>query len=265
MALYQNIAKFLFPFAVFVQASSVAAASGPVCGHWLGKWKLDRGASKLTGEVIDVKKTPSGYRFDFGAIQFTIPDDGQFYPTVAGRETMLSKTGALRWIRAHRINGRIVDRSTLTVSSDQQTLTISKDGKGASTSERLVRIDQGEGLAGLWRSNQRGINASEVMVFADTGDGRIQWGAPAEGNYYRVKIGGPTAVNEGPTSVRNATLRAECNGPNELRWTENIDDKPYRVGIYRLSDDEMILTETTWPTHRHNDRETIIYRRQNKN
>ena len=83
--------------ALFVATTTASPLAG-----WTGGWHLDRAASQFRGEVTRITRTPRGYRFDFGAVSFTLPDDGAFHPTVAGRETRLARLGGGRWEREHK-------------------------------------------------------------------------------------------------------------------------------------------------------------------
>ncbi len=137
--------------------------------HWLGTWRLDRAHSQLVGTTIRIARIPTGYHFDFGAAAFDIGDDGRFYPTVSGRTTSLKAISDNKWRRIHRNNGREVDRSILTVSPDQQTLTIDTkailpDGGEERSQDILQRVGDGRGLPGTWRSTKPGLDVAETIT-----------------------------------------------------------------------------------------------------
>ncbi|MET3828053.1 hypothetical protein ABIC16_003808 [Sphingomonas sp. PvP055] len=173
--------------------------------------------------------TPQGYRFDLGVVSFTLPDDGTFHPTIAGRETQLAKLGVNRWEREHRIYGRIVDSSELSLSADAHTLTITGEHPGAAP-EQLVRQGRGKGLAGTWRSTRLGIYAAETLVLEAMGGAKVRWGSLTDGNWYVVSLSGAPAVNERPTATPTATLQVIVAPDGTLRWTERLNGKPSRQG-----------------------------------
>lgn len=241
-------------------AFSIAAVAAPSLAGWAGTWHLDRAASHFRGDLTHIVRAPQGYRFDLGPVSFILPDDGAFHPTVAGRETRLARLGANRWEREHRINGRVVDRSILTVSADGRALTIAGEHPGTAP-ERLVREGARAGLAGTWRSTRLGINAANTLAIADLGAMRLRWGSPADGNWYEVTVGGPPATNRGPTANPTATLEVAAARDGTLRWTERVGGKPYRLGVERRSTNGDALTKIAWPADIPTERQVLIYRR----
>lgn len=243
----------------------LALLQGPIAAHaaatpWAGDWELDRAASSFKGDVTVIQQTPAGYQFDFGAVQFTLADDGQFHPTTPGRATRLLKIGPHSWQREHQVNGRVVDQSLLTVSEPGDTLTIA--GEHGAGAEVLRRIGPGTGLAGAWRSTRLGINAAPALALSDAGAHRLRWDAPAEGNYYVVTIDGAPAVNQGPTASSIATLQMTTARDGSLHWTERLNGKDYRLGTDQLSPDGKVLTETAWPAALPDEKQVLVYRRK---
>ncbi len=246
--------------AALLTSATSPAKPMPSIARFVGEWRLDRAASRFRGEVTMIEHTPAGYLFDFGAVSFTLPDDGRFHPTIGGRETMLAAMGAMRWRRAHRIHGHVVDQSTLTVSPDGRTMTIATDG-ASGPPETLLRTGPGTGLAGRWRSTRLGINAANTLSLGDAGGGRLRWGSPADGNFYVVGVDGPPAVDQGVTATSSATLQVGQAADGSLHWTERLNGRPYLIGEDRLSDDGSTLTETVSPARFADERQTLVYRR----
>ncbi|MGI4730204.1 MAG: hypothetical protein ACRYFW_00475 [Janthinobacterium lividum] len=245
--------------ALTLSALPVAATTVSPLAGWTGEWHLDRAASHFRGEVTRITRTPQGYRFDLGAVSFILPDDGAFHSTIAGRETRLAKLDGGRWEREHRIHGRIVDRSVLSVSADARILTIAGEHPGAAP-EQLVREGAGTGLAGTWRSTRLGINAADILAIAALSGGRLRWGSLADGNWYVATLGGAPAVNQGPTATPIATFQVTVARDGTLRWTERLNGKPFRLGIERRSADGETLTETAWPANMPAERQALVYR-----
>jgi hypothetical protein len=248
---------------------AILAAAQPLHAapnSWFGTWTLDRTRSHLTGTTIQIARTEHGYHFDFGAVMFDIGDDGAFYQTVPGRTTSLKALNDHEWLRIHRNQGKDVDRSTLRVSPDQNTLTIdtqaiSPDGSTHTSQEVEQRIGSGEGLAGTWRTTEAGQNVPTTITLAALSGGRIQMGAPQDGNYFVVIPNGPPAANQGPRAVPDAGLILREPSPTELRWTETLGGKPFQEGIDKLEDDGSLL-ETSWYDHFPADRQRATYLRQ---
>ena len=234
---------------------------------WLGNWKLDRSKSHLIGPSISIKRTGHKYLFDFGAVSFTIGDDGADYPTVNSRSTSLKQTGARTWLRIHRIRGKEVDRSTIVISQDNRNMvihTVSVDnGQDPRTSdERLTRTGQGHGLAGTWRSTTAGANVSEIISLGNEGRRGLRWGFPNEGQYYIVLPNGPPASDEGPRSVPGVTLLLKVLSATSMEWTESINGKPYMKGIDTLSDGGNVLQERSWPVLHPSEQQLAVYERE---
>lgn len=241
----------------------VAAAPIPSGSDgWSATWKLDRSRSTLVGTSFRIARIPNGYHFDLGAAQFDIPDDGAFHPTVPGRVTSLKVISDHEWARVHRWNGVDVDRSTLRITPDGKTLVIDTKAvtpnKGVHSTERDERVEAGRGLAGTWRSTQKGINIAETLRLQQLQDGRMQWGAPSDGNYFVVEPNGPPAVNQGPSSVNNVTMSLRRISPVEMRWTVMLAAKPFMEGVDTLGPDGR-LVETSWTDQFPDERQRAVY------
>jgi hypothetical protein len=237
-----------------------AAATPPPASFspLLGVWVIDRVASRLIGELIVIDPAPGGYRFDFGAVAFVLPEDGSFAPTVAGRSTSLKRTGPATWTRVHRIDGRDVDRSELRLSAGDRILTIATTTTGGGTQvETLDRVRPGRGLAGAWRSRQAGATVAPRLSFVAAPGGRIRW----EGDAYVAEPDGPPAANAGPTAVAGDTLQVKRTGPLRYDWIERIERRPYRLGQITVSADARQLTETSWLAKFPGERQVAVYRR----
>lgn len=236
-------------FIAVALTASVRPASAAV-STWYGTWTLDRGRSQLTGTTLRIVRIPKGYHFDFGAVHFDVGDDGKFYPTVPGRATSLRAMSDHEWLRVHRDNGKDVDRSVLRVSPDERTLTIDTEtvlpaGGVRRSKEVELRIGDGAGLAGTWRSAKAGINVADTITLSALSGGAIRWGSPEDGNYFVVVPDGSPSVNQGARAVASVKLAVRTVSPTEMRWTETIDGKPFMEGIDMLANDGS-LVETTW-------------------
>ncbi len=244
----------------------VAAAPDPSgLDGWSGTWKLDRSRSTLVGTSFRITRIPAGYHFDFGAAQFDIGDDGAFYPTISGRVTSLRAVNDHEWARVHRVNGTDVDRSTLRITPDRKTLVIDTEavtpgGLARKSHEVVERVGAGQGLAGTWRSTTRGVNVAEILSVRRLPDGRLQWGAPSDGNYFVVAPNGPPAVNQGPRAAGDATMSLRQVSPVEMRWTIMIADRPFMEGVDTLESDGH-LVETSWTDQFPDEKQRAAYTR----
>ena len=164
-----------------------------------------------------------GYHFDFGAVSFDIGDDGKDYPTVPTRSTSLKVIGEREWFRVHKIDGKEVDHSTLTITPDGQTLlvhTVWTDihGKTHESDETEKRVGDRTGLAGTWRSTTAGINVPKTIVIDDAGKGGIRRQFPDEGQLLPCRRSANSY--KGSRSVPGVTVAlrtisvTRCGGPN---------------------------------------------------
>ena len=258
-----RVVRRLLAASALLLAAAAPAPPGP--DGWSGTWKLDRSRSTLVGTSFRITRVPAGYRFDFGATRFDLGDDGAFYPTVPGRTTSLRAISDHEWARVHRVNGTDVDRSSLRITPDDKALVIDTDavmpdGQVRHSHEVDERVGPGQGLAGTWRSTEQGLNVAETLSLRRLPDGRWQWGAPAEGNYYVVAPDGPPAVNQGPRAVGNVTMSLRTASPVEMRWTVMIAGRPFMEGVDTLGPDGR-LVETSWTDQFPDERQRAAYAR----
>ncbi len=235
--------------------------------HWLGRWKLNRALSDLTGPSITINRVANGYHFDFGAVSFDVGDDGNDYTTIGTRSTSLKVLGEHEWFRVHKIDCKDIDHSTLTITPDKKTLLIHTlstdvDRKTHESDEMETRVGGGTGLAGMWQSTTLGVNVSEVIVIEDAGNGKMRRRFPGEGQFYVAVPNGPPAEYAGPRSVPGVMVKLRTVSAAEMRWTELIKNKPLTEGIDRLSADRKQLHETTWPVQFPMDKQEAVYEKQ---
>lgn len=244
---------------------AATTASRAATSPWSGTWTLDRARSSFTSETLRIGRVATGYHFDFGAVQFDIGDDGRFYPTVSGRTTSLRPVGPLEWVRVHRAKGRDFEHSTLRITPDQQTLTIDSEtvepGGGVHRSQDVEhRVGSGQDLAGTWRATTPGINVPTTIVLQRLADGRMRIDDPQDGNYFVAIPGGPPAVNQGPRAVSAARLVLRSLSPTEMRWTVELQGRPYQHAIDTLSAGGDLI-ETSWSEMSPGERQRAVYRR----
>lgn len=234
---------------------------------WFGRWKLDRAQSHFTGPTITIVRIPLGYHFDFGATSFDIGDDGRDYPTVARRSTSMKAVSDHEWLRVHKVDGKEVDHSTLRITPDEKrllihTVAVGPDGATHVSDDTEVRVGEGTGLQGTWRSAVAGINVSEVIQLGDAGGGKIRWDFPKDGQFYVIAPNGAAAGYGGARAVPGVTVVLRAESARKMRWEESIDGKPYTDGEDVLSADGRRLTETTWPVKRPAEKQESVYVRE---
>jgi hypothetical protein len=253
--------------AIALAALGMSRPAGAATNPFVGSWHLDRARSHLTGTTLRIARTPTGYHFDVGAATFDLPDNGRFATTVPGRSTSLKALNDHEFLRIHRDHGHDVDHSLLQISADQQTLTIETDATTPSGAIRHSqdierRVGPGHGLAGTWRSTQSGLHVADTLTITALPGGRLQWGAPEDGNYFILTPNGPAATNQGPRAVASVQLTLRTTSATGLRWTETLAGKPYMEGMDTLAPDGS-LTETTWPDQFPAEKQQAVYHRQN--
>ncbi len=259
----------LHRFIIYIAA--LCLFSGPISAankNWFGTWVLRPELSHLTGPLTTIARTPHGFHFDFGAAAvFDIGDDGAFYPTVPTREASLRIIGPRSWLRVHRVHGKDVDRSTLTLTPDERKLVIettpaAAGSQAARTSEVLERVDTGMGLAGTWRSTSPNLSVEQTIIFSDAGARGIKLDYPNDGNYFVAKSDGPPAPNEGTRAVPSVALALHTTSDGGLRWTVTVGGKAFEEGADVLAADGRHMTETTFMAKTPAERQRAVYERQ---
>lgn len=232
---------------------------------WTGRWQIDYSRSQLVGPTTRIRRVSHGFRFDFGAVAFTVGDDGRDYPTVPTRTTSIKALGALTWLRVHKVRGQVVDRSTLTVSDDGRELRIhvikAPGRRNAPADELLLRSGTGLGLAGVWRSTVVGATIPKRFTVERRQSDELRWTYPDDGQYYDVVVDGRSSQLRGARSVPGVTLRLRSMGPLQMRSIESVNGKPYTLAVVWLSRDGAMLTETTWQSDAPAIRQHAVYRR----
>lgn len=238
----------------------------PLADAWIGTWVLDRPRSGLVGPSIVIARVAQGFLFDFGAVRFTVGDDGRDYPTVAPRTTSLRALGSRAWLRVHKSGGREIDRSRLEIAPDQRRLlidTVAKDAEGRvrRSHETLRRIGRGTGLAGTWRSGSSGANVTTHFSISSESGGRLRFDYPDERQFYLLRPDGTSAPLLGPGAVAGVTMRLAPRPGGGWCWTEFVAGKAYRQGVDRLLAGGHALEETSWLSLLPDERQRAFYRR----
>ena len=241
-----------------------AVSLTPVADPWIGTWVLNRSRSHFVGSSLTIGRIRGGYHFDFGATSFDIGDDGKFYNAYGNRSTSLKALSTDSWLRVHRLNGKEVDHSTITIMPDQAHMIINTTSRADAhkSQEVMTRVGRGQGLAGDWRSTNAGTGVSEIIELSDAGAGRLKWSLPKEEQYYVVSLSGEPAVSNGPHAVAGVTVSLTVSSSHHLRWTEFLAGKPYTRGSDILSQDGRTLTETTWPVQHPGEQQKAVYEKR---
>ena len=235
------------------------------CG-WCGHWRLSPSLSHTAGPVVTILREPDGYRFKVGSLSFPVRDDGRDYPSVPPRTVSLKRVSGHEWIRVHKTAGHVVDRSTLTVTPDGKTLRIhtitpQANGTSRSSDDEMMRLDQGTGLAGVWRSILPDANVpSSITISALPGQG-TEW-TSGDGQSYVVSPGAEAAPVQGRGVPAGVKMNWKSISAHRVQWVQSVNGKPYTEGEDVLSPDGSRITETTSPAGDPQSRQQAVYLRE---
>jgi hypothetical protein len=247
--------------------SQLASAQQADQRSWVGTWKLDRTASHFVGFVVTIHRLPHSYRFDLGGTTIEVGDDGKDYVTVPTRSTSFKQIKANQWLRVHKINGKEIDSSVFTLSSDGRSFvihTVATDDNGEKheSEETFRREGTGTGIDGSWRSDSAGVNIPERLEISASEGGGLRFNYPTDGLSFTTRLNGSPVSYSGAHAVPSVRVAVSSASPTELRRTDFLNGRPYQEGIDILSPDGQKLTEVSWYVSDPADRDEAVYRRQ---
>ena len=233
--------------AVLTLAQPLFAAGNP----WLGTWELNRDKSTLTGTTFTVVKTGNTYHFDYGALKFSITDDGKDYPVMPTRTSSLKKTGSNEWLVVGKVNGVEASRTTLKLSSDSNTLTETTtgtraDGSTYKSETTSTRVSSGPDISGTWKDTKESSSAPEVMTYIDAGSNMLKIDYPASKGSGTYPLDGKPVAESGPRAVPDMTTGFKKISGTELKYVTYIKGKPYFEGVQTVSADGKVMKDVGW-------------------
>ncbi len=146
--------KRILWFFVFVATTAIFAAEAP----FFGSWKVSSHKTDFTAAKVKFEQMPNGEikETDQGGITTTFKIDGKDYPTPTGATVAWKQLDANTWETVTKINGKVIETDTATLSADGKAASIvskiaSAEGKVSEASMTLHRVSGGPGLIGEWR------------------------------------------------------------------------------------------------------------------
>ncbi len=252
--------QFVLAAALCGAISGVAlAADSP----FAGTWKLDIAKSQFTGDTLDYSKTATGMHYSDGAVAYDFAVDGKDYPTMPGRTTSWTKTGAGSWDAVFKASGKVVVKSHKMLSADGSTLSSSwteyrPDGTTAQGSTVYKRVTGSAGLSGKWKDVkvQATDDTMKIMIPAM---GRYEIVSPAYKSSTMGMTDGTPAPIKGPTVPPGAMASYKAAGMGVWDYTITVQGKAFAKGMLAVSPDGKTLTDTSWTPGKESEKSMAVY------
>ncbi len=228
-------------------AGALWAANDP----FVGKWKLDPGKSKLTGEKITVKALGGNkYSITFpGNVTDTLIANGTPQRVHLAYVVSLTPIGTRVWKFVVKQNGHLITSAdTWTLSSDGKTMLIEAvvtrpDGSTGHVRESFTRTAGTSGFAGTWRSARlTGVAREEVIRPYDRGG--LTFDFPAWRDVLNLKFDGRDYPETGPDVPPGSAVSARRVDERTIDETDKVKGKVLETVQLRVSEDGKTLTET---------------------
>lgn len=246
-------------------------ASGP----WDGNWYIDAQRS-LSHPTLQLGLANNGMWtiFDGSVVLRALADGRVHRQGSSANEVRAFQPDSRTLVVGRSIHGREYDQMTLTLSSDEKTLTgrlrrLGSDGRERQTSETYVRLLAGSGLQGAWRPVPARLTAEPASAQPYAGkplprpswviwtgvDGTMTWFIPNTGETLRGKADMKLREIQGPY-YDGTFFSWKQTSPRRLEFTAYVDGKPEEYAVETLSEDGQTFTDTLWAPG-HEDSKTI--------
>jgi hypothetical protein len=232
--------------ACLVAGTLTAAQNDPFCG----KWKLNLGKSKVTGEQMKIEDLGGNkYKITFGTVSDTITADGTDQPDRFGQTTAITPEGSNQWKMVIKKDGKVTTSMTHTLSDDGKAQTIKgtnykPDGSTSDYTVSLKRDGTGSGWAGTWESTEAKINSpDEFDIDTYEGDG-LTFNTPAYQDTLSIKFDGKEYEEKGPNVAPGSTSSGKRIDPHTLALTDKVKGEVMDHAKFQVSPDGKTLTVT---------------------
>ena len=228
-----------------VSACMLWAAGDP----FVGKWKLDKDKSQLTGLRSEIKDLGGNkYEFKFGDDTQTVVADGKQHPNKFGGTWGIKQDAPDKWTETHEHGGKVTSTSTWTLSDGGNQTTIETKGTrvdGSSYTESTVwkRVGSGTGIAGTWENTQAQFAAEDWEIKPWETDG-LSFTTPSANEHLDMKFDGKDYVDRGPREAPGSTSSGKRVDQHTIELTDKIKGKVMSTEDLKVSEDGKTLTVT---------------------
>jgi len=241
-------------------AGRLWAADDPFCG----KWKLNMGKSKFSGERSKIEDLGGNkYKWTSGEVSDTITADGTDQPVHFGRTISIAPQGPNEWKMVIKQDGKVLSSMMHTLSDNGKMQTIKgtstkPDGTTSDFNVQLKKVSGGSGWAGTWESTEvKFTSPDEWEIAAYEGDG-LTFNTPSYQDTLSMKFDGKDYEEKGPTVAPGATSSGKRVNAHTLDITDKVKGQVLDQTKYEVSPDGKTLTLTVHETGQEK-AQTIVY------
>ncbi|MGH9496336.1 MAG: hypothetical protein ACRD3B_15155 [Candidatus Sulfotelmatobacter sp.] len=238
---------FCFSLALLcLLASTLWATDDP----FVGKWKLNMGKSKVTGEQTKIEDLGGNkYKWTSGNVTNTYTNDGTDQPTQFGNTIAISPVDANNWKMVIKKDGRILSSMIHTLSADGKTQTIKgtgnkPDGTSDDFTVTMKKVSGGSGWGGTWEDTDVKFSSpDEWEIQAYEGDG-LTFDTPAYKDTLSMKFDGKDYEEKGPNVAPDSMSSGKRVNPHTLELTDKVKGEVMDHTKFEVSPDGKTLTLT---------------------
>lgn len=249
-----------------VSVVNAFAADSP----WTGTWKLDETKSHLSGDTFSYSKGSGDliHYSDGSTISYDFAIDGKEYRSAYGRTTTWTASGKDAWDQVTKFDGRVLDRSHRTLSSDGKTLIITTTGSradGSTSNEETVyqRLSGAGTLIGSWRSVKvKGGGGPGTFVISSPAEGILHIVLPEQDQSTEGRADGTDHPITGSTAPPGFTTAFRFVAPTKISYVLKVNGKPDSYGEWSLAADGKSFTDESWSPGKENEKTTAVYNRR---
>jgi hypothetical protein len=225
---------------------SSAAQAQP---SFAGTWKLNLSKSQLTGQTLSVEKTSSGLHFDSQGFAYDFDLSGKDFPTPDGGAASWREVNPTAWEATIKLNGKAIASYRLGLKGDDITAVMKAtkpDGTAIEQTSMWHRVSGGPGFLGKWKSTEVKGAATTIEIVLD-GTSGITLRYPEFQTACKGSFDGKDYPMTGAGANLKQTLAFQKTGPNAIKITTKVGDKPFYTDVFTLSTDGKTLTDDGTP------------------
>lgn len=227
-------------------AGTLRAADDP----FVGKWKLNKEKSKVTGDQMKIEDLGDNkYKWSFGKISDTVTADGTDQAIHFGRTMSLAKDGDKSLKMVIKKDGKVLSSMTHTLSDDGSSQTIKgTDTKpdGTTSDFEVVdkRVGSGSGWTGTWESTDVKFTSPEEWEIKPYGAHGLTFYDAAYKETLNINFDGKDYTDKGPEVAPGSTSSGKRVDANTLELTDKVKGETMDHSTLELSSDGKTLTVT---------------------
>ncbi len=230
---------------IVAAGQSERAADAP----YAGTWKLNVARSDFGETTVRYAQAASGEtQFTAMGQSYAFQMDGKDYPSLFGGTSAWKQIDANTWEIAIKQNGKLINTTTVILSTDGKTLTTKEKGPKPTggTYERTTvysRAADGIGLLGTWKTKNP-PRMPRIVELVPSGSDGLAILFPDDKEVCQAKFDGKDYPVTGPNAQAAMTLAVQKTSPRSF----NVTGKQYGEPIFRIaftvSDDGRTLAQT---------------------